>query len=136
VPAAKLASFTATTGEQIDGPKPGPGSAILPAGKRPYYCLTRAAISKSAKVIAATDYDFCADTPLLATRDSGRLLVSAVALEGSSDMGLASPIYRGGGVPATVSERRCAACEHERRRGAGAAQDELRVRVMAERHGQ
>jgi signal transduction histidine kinase/CheY-like chemotaxis protein len=106
VPAAKLASFTATTGEQIDGPKPGPGSAILPAGKRPYYCLTRAAISKSAKVIAATDYDFCADTPLLATRDSGRLLVSAVALEGSSDMGLASPIYRGGGVPATVSERR------------------------------
>ena len=103
VPAAKLSSFAALAGEQAA--EPGTSFAVIPAGKRAYYCLSRMALGVGARPTAATPYDFCAASTLFATRDSGRLLVSAIDLQGASDMGLASPIYRGGGVPATLAAR-------------------------------
>ena len=103
VPAAKLSSFAALAGEQAA--EPGTSFAVIPAGKRAYYCLSRMALGVGARPTAATPYDFCAASTLFATRDSGRLLVSAIDLQGASDMGLASPIYRGGGVPATIAAR-------------------------------
>jgi signal transduction histidine kinase len=105
VPAAKLSSFAALAGEQVAVGKPGSSFAVIPAGKRAYYCLTRMALGVGATPAAPPPFDFCATSALFATRDSGRLLVSAVELQGASDMGLASPIYRGGGVPATIAAR-------------------------------
>jgi signal transduction histidine kinase/ActR/RegA family two-component response regulator len=102
VPAAKLTSFSPLAGALGGVAKP---AAVLPPGKRAYYCLTRMGLSKYATPAKPTPWDFCAGTQLLATRDSGRLLVSAIALTGSRNFGLASPIYRGGSVPATIADR-------------------------------
>ncbi|MGD0981440.1 MAG: histidine kinase dimerization/phospho-acceptor domain-containing protein, partial [Solirubrobacteraceae bacterium] len=101
VPAAKLASF-----KELGGPSPGSSAAVIPAGPRAYYCLPRLTLSKQAKVIPVPGLDFCAGTQLFASRDSGRLEVVADTVEGNNVIGLASPIYRGGNVPATVSARR------------------------------
>jgi signal transduction histidine kinase/CheY-like chemotaxis protein len=105
VPAARLSSFAPAPGEPVGADERGSSFAAFPPGKRAYYCLTRMALGKDATASAPTPYDFCAGTRLFTTRDSGRLLVSAVKLDGASDMGLASPIYRGGAVPATIAAR-------------------------------
>jgi signal transduction histidine kinase/ActR/RegA family two-component response regulator len=101
VPAAKLSSF-----KELGGPSPGSSAAVIPAGPRAYYCLPRLTLSKQAKVIPVPALDFCAGTQLFASRDSGHLEVVADTVEGKSVIGLASPIYRGGTVPATVGARR------------------------------
>jgi signal transduction histidine kinase/CheY-like chemotaxis protein len=102
VPAAKLPSFSPQPVVPADAERPGARGAVFPAGKRAQYCLARMELGPNAAVVTPSDYDLCAGTRLLATRDAGSLLVFAAA----SELSVASPVYRGGGVPATVAARR------------------------------
>ena len=80
---------------------------IVPAGARPYYCLIALSTSRGAAVRTQGNVDYCAADPaLVAIRDAGQAQASATRLpSGLAALGLATPIYRGGGVPATVSGR-------------------------------
>ncbi|HEX2703725.1 MAG TPA: ATP-binding protein [Solirubrobacteraceae bacterium] len=107
VPASRLSAF-----EQRLVPPPAiPTSyaafTIVPSGTRPYYCLLALAVNRSAPANPQIHTDYCAEYPLVALRDSGRPLASATRLsDGVATLALATPIYRGGSVPATVSARR------------------------------
>ncbi len=85
--------------------KSGP-SSVLPAGPRPYYCLTKFAIG-APKVNVPATIDACAFEPdLAATRDSGAAAAGTVAIiPGDAIFALGNPVYAGGGVPTTAAAR-------------------------------
>ncbi len=108
VPRAQLRAFetsSATNGLSTTGT--GGKFRIVPAGVRPYYCLIALSVSRGSAVRTQGHDDYCAGDPvLLAIRAAGRTLASATRLpNGLAALGLATPIYRGGVVPATVSAR-------------------------------
>ncbi|MGA2470355.1 MAG: ATP-binding protein [Solirubrobacteraceae bacterium] len=102
---AQLAAFNTNTVAQLRPFHLNAPEAVVPAGRRPYYCLTRLLL-KGRVTIPEYNYDYCFGTELYATRDSGRLAVSADTLNGTQLVAIASPIFRGGRVPATVAGRR------------------------------
>jgi diguanylate cyclase (GGDEF)-like protein len=85
---------------------------IIPAGVRPYYCFLRLAQARSGTSETPAGIDYCASQPqLIASRDSGEgydYAVSIPALSKTPLLSVETPIYRGGGVPATVAARRAA----------------------------
>jgi len=84
---------------------------VLPAGKRPYYCLAPAARSRSATVGFPVGFDYCAADPTgarLWTRDSGRTLHSPIKVGNRTSLLVSTPVYRGGVVPSTLFARRMA----------------------------
>ena len=105
VPAAELASWAA----YIDRYEPVPGLkrafTLTPAGRRPYYCLASAGISRTPLPEGA---DFCALDPLgFATRSSGQTSAYAIDLPGAGHvLGVFLPVYRSAITPATVAARR------------------------------
>jgi len=105
VPAAKLKAFSQHPIGPVGAVAPGTYADLIPSGRRPYYCLSKMVLDRLSQVVPAPDIDFCAGTPLYSTRDSGLPVVSAVAVVGSSQMGVTSPIYRGGTIPTGVAAR-------------------------------
>ena len=105
VPAAKLKEFSQHPTGPVGAAAPGTYADLIPSGRRPYYCLGKMVLDRLSQVVPAPDIDFCAGTPLYSTRDSGLPVVSAVAVVGSSQMGVTSPIYRGGAIPAGIAAR-------------------------------
>jgi diguanylate cyclase (GGDEF)-like protein len=105
VPASKLAAFAARSAA---------GSAHtqtlhpIPAGARPYYCLVAALQDRPGQPNLPAALDYCAESRLLALRDTGRGLYTAVNLGHESVLGVDVPFYRGGVVPRTVAGRRAA----------------------------
>ena len=106
VPAARLRTFESAVTQHLHNAIGGPG-AVFPAGVRASYCLVKLAVNGNIGFAIPANYDSCAGTSLLASRDSGRSLATAIqVLPGEAVFGLATPIYRGGTVPATVQGRR------------------------------
>jgi len=85
---------------------------ISPPGIRPYYCFVTQSESRGATGGAALGADYCASVPqLMASRASGRGLDYAVRVGQLSKaplLALETPMYRGGGDPATGVQRRSA----------------------------
>jgi len=85
---------------------------IAPPGSRPFYCF--ADLSAGAPLNATSEpagLDLCANgtgANLLAARDTGQGTYAPFKLGALTGLGVETPIYRGGGVPATVAERRAA----------------------------
>ncbi len=80
---------------------------ILPSGTRPYYCLAVAGLTRSAKTYLPGALDYCALAPsLVAGRDSGVPNYAPFMASGETMLGIETPVYRGGGVPATPAARR------------------------------
>jgi diguanylate cyclase (GGDEF)-like protein len=113
VPASRLAAFHARMaadplrpfGPRSQGPPE--GSRILPAGKRPFYCLAVAGLSRSVKSYLPGGLDYCALAPTLVTaRDSGHPSYAPFVNAGQTTLGVEIPMYRGIRVPATVAGRR------------------------------
>jgi diguanylate cyclase (GGDEF)-like protein len=81
---------------------------VIPSGVRPFYCLASIGLFRAGANILPKDYDVC-DSPekalVLNARTSGKSAVLPYIFRGREVMGLETPIYRGGGVPATRLER-------------------------------
>lgn len=111
VPASQLQQFVA--GLVADPVRPfGPQSVaperfrLLPVGARPYYCIARAGMARSAASYIPPGLDYCAFAPtLITTRDTGQASYAPFVLT-KAILGISTPVYREGAVPATVAARR------------------------------
>ncbi len=112
VPASQMAAFKARVAANPIRPL-GPNSVgpresfqILPTGKRPYYCLAVAGLARNAASYVPEGLDYCALAPaLITTRDSAQTGYAPVLAGDTTTLGVETPVYRGGVVPATASAR-------------------------------
>ncbi len=113
VQASQLAAFAAH--EASDplrplGPQsvsPAGGFQVLPAGKRPYYCLAVVGLARDAASYVPEGLDYCElIRPMITTRDSGLTGYAPVAEAGAAGLGVGTPVYRTGVTPSTVQARR------------------------------
>ncbi len=113
VPASQLAAFEARLAANPMRPL-GPESAgddgpleIVPAGDRPYYCLAVAGLTRSAASYLPAGLDYCAIAPTLyGARDKGLADYAPTAGRHGTELGIETPVYRGGVTPSTVAARR------------------------------
>ncbi len=110
VPASQLAAFSAHASADPAGTLTSGGSyQVIQAGARPYYCLATGVQTRTVaqRTPAATDYCTTALGPqLLAARDSGKGAYLPYGSGKAHTLAVGTPIYRGGGTPATVQGRR------------------------------
>jgi diguanylate cyclase (GGDEF)-like protein len=113
VPASQLAAFEARMAARPLRPLGSRSTApagrlqILPAGKRPYYCLAVAGMARSAASYVPVGLDYCAlIKSMISARDSGLTGYAPLANAGSVTLGIETPVYRGGVPPSTVAARR------------------------------
>jgi hypothetical protein len=110
VPRSGLAAFEARAEADPVGPLgPGGSFAVVPSGVRPYYCfLSRVQDRRQLSPIPA-GIDYCTSVPeLIASRASGKGYAYAISIPQVSKtplLNIATPLYRGGGVPATLAQR-------------------------------
>jgi diguanylate cyclase (GGDEF)-like protein len=110
VPATNLAAFAAQAMAHPVGPLSANGTfQVVPPGNRPYYCLSRAQVNRSAQSAFPAGTDFCATGPVgrasLASRDSGKGAYIPIQAPTGTLLSILTPVYRGGTVPATEGER-------------------------------
>jgi diguanylate cyclase (GGDEF)-like protein len=82
---------------------------VTPAGDRPYYCLSALGLGRNPAIVTPAGLDYCAGASgavLLAARDSGRGSYVPYAAGKQKTLAVETPVYVGGVVPATVTERR------------------------------
>jgi hypothetical protein len=103
VPAADLTTFA----HEADEDAVARGAfTVQPPGSRPYYCFAQVALNTVPMSAPPVGFDYCPGNSLLAARNSGRSTATATLLaNGRTVLALVSPIYRGGGDPATESGR-------------------------------
>ena len=89
---------------------------VYPPGERPYYCLPRLGVAgpgmaETLQEAAVPGFDLCQLTKLLGeTRDSGEFSAFVVSSSHGHEMfEVVAPVYRGGGVPTTTTQRRARA---------------------------
>ena len=112
VPADQLASFATRAASDPAGPMPTDGVfQVVPPGVRTQYCLLANAQSRSAASAFPAGYDYCTG-PLgaagLSARDSGQGAYFPIEQGNSTALVIMTPIYQGGVLPATVTERQAA----------------------------
>jgi diguanylate cyclase (GGDEF)-like protein len=111
VPHSQLQAFEARARADAIGRLGTQGAfVILPPGNRPYYCFVPWSQSRGSPAAAASGVDYCAADPeLIESRSSGRgydYAISVRQLSKTPLLALETPLYRGGGVPATLAQRR------------------------------
>lgn len=82
---------------------------VVPPGHRASYCFGTVGEVRNASVGAPAGYDFCAGglgPALFAARDSGHGSYEPFMVGPNLELGVSTPIYRGGVVPSTVAARR------------------------------
>jgi diguanylate cyclase (GGDEF)-like protein len=110
VPRAQLSAFAAR--EVINAREshaPSQTFAVTPPGNRPYYCLVSVEHARPGLTEIPIGLDLCDTTlgpQLLQARDSGQAIYAPDSLAGPSAFAVGSPIYIGGGHPATLAARR------------------------------
>jgi diguanylate cyclase (GGDEF)-like protein len=113
VDAAALPAFAARAAADPVGPLAANGTfAVIPAGARPFYCLTAAVVSRSSAAPVPAGVDYCANptsaAQLLAVRDDGQGTYLPYSSGGQTWLSIQTPIYQGGVTPITVQSRRAA----------------------------
>jgi diguanylate cyclase (GGDEF)-like protein len=113
VPASQLAAFEAREASDPIRPlgpqsvSPAGGFQVLPAGRRPYYCLAAAGLASDAADYVPEGMDYCELIPtMITTRDSGLTGYAPVADAGTTGLGVGTPVYRTGVTPSTARARR------------------------------
>ena len=112
VPMSRLAAFRARMAANPLRPL-GPRSVapkesfkVLPPGKRAYYCLAVAGLARNLATVVPGGLDYCALAPsLITTRDSGLTGYAPVLAGDTATLGVETPVYRGGVVPAIATSR-------------------------------
>ncbi len=88
-------------------PAPKERFVIMPPGRRPYYCFAVDGLERSLATYLPDGVDFCALAPsLIGSRVSGGALYAPVMTGPKTTLGIETPVYRGGGVPASVAARK------------------------------
>jgi diguanylate cyclase (GGDEF)-like protein len=110
VPRARLRAFEHEAVAPILPTRAG-ASTVVPAGNRPFYCLVKTGVAWGAlNFRPAAWIDLCAlpgaPSAMIAERDTGGSSYFAVQYGGLSVLGVQTPVYRGGLVPASAAERR------------------------------
>ncbi|MGH2865803.1 MAG: putative bifunctional diguanylate cyclase/phosphodiesterase [Solirubrobacteraceae bacterium] len=113
VPAARLAAFEAQMAAHPVRPF-GPNSAplraeagVLPAGKRPYYCLAVAGLARNAASYLPVGLDYCTLAPtLMSAREAGQPTYAPFTHMGITALGVETPVYQRGVTPKTPAARR------------------------------
>jgi len=113
VPASQLRAFEAHIAANPVEPL-GPHTAtagapfqILPQGERPYYCFAVAGLSRNRATYLPSGLDYCAlASPLTVSRDQGVSSYAPFVNGNVTTLGVQTPVYRDGVVPATVAGRR------------------------------
>lgn len=112
VPASELGAFAARA-ETDPWAVLGPSGKfqVEPAGSREFYCLGSVGQVRDEEVGAPAGQDYCATglgPALFAARDAGMSSYDPYTVGTDLVLGISTPYYRGGSVPATVEERRAA----------------------------
>jgi diguanylate cyclase (GGDEF)-like protein len=107
---SELAAFAAASERDPAGALPANGTfSVVPAGRRPFYCFTGAAVNPGPSSTVPAGFDYC-DGPLgrsiLAARDSGVSAYLPIRIGTITGLAIYTPVYRGGIVPATTAARR------------------------------
>ncbi len=108
VPRSELSSF----GARFPIPsmtQSGSSLSIVPPGTRPYYCLARDLLMRYSTLHLPRGLDVCRAIPgviLQNTQFSGRTDIAPVKFLGLDLLSVSVPLYRGGIVPATISQRK------------------------------
>jgi diguanylate cyclase (GGDEF)-like protein len=109
VPAAQVSDFAARAIADPPGPLTASGTfQIIPAGARPYYCLvavSQSRITRSAAPAGVDECDTARGSGLLNARDSGQGAYELLRDGKTTELGISTPIYRGGAVPASAQGR-------------------------------
>ena len=113
VPASRLRSFEREARSEPLRPF-GPSSSVegqlflvMPSGRRPAYCFAVAGLARSREVFLPQSLDYCALAPqLLGARDTAQTLYAPFVIGRSRLLGVETPVYLDGVVPATVPARR------------------------------
>lgn len=108
VPAADLPAFIAEI--TSDPSTPGTDFQVLPPGDRPFYCFARLGLYRNDQPMAPAGYDYCAagsPEEVFAGRESGEGAYLPLEIgSGITWLAVQTPVYAGGGIPASVDERR------------------------------
>ncbi len=110
VPAAGLPAFAARESTDPAGPLAANGTyQVVPSGSRAFYCLVTGQVSRDPKLLFPAGTDFCArsqgDVSLATTRSSGQGIYQPTTVGNLTVLGVQSPVYEGGVVPATEAAR-------------------------------
>ncbi|HUB36823.1 MAG TPA: EAL domain-containing protein [Solirubrobacteraceae bacterium] len=115
VPGPRLPAFEANMAADPlrplnpDAPEAPSRLQLVPTGERPYYCLASAGLARDAASYVPPGLDYCALAPtLLATRESGRASYAPFRDGAQTALGVETPVYGTGTVPATLAARRTA----------------------------
>ncbi len=113
VPAGELSLFEAQLAKHPVEPfgqhRPGPREAfsILPPGPRPIYCFAVAGLSRSLATYLPVGLDYCAlERALESARATGESSYAPFMGGHGTTLGVQTPVYRGGVVPATTAARK------------------------------
>jgi diguanylate cyclase (GGDEF)-like protein len=113
IPATRLAAFQRRIAVEpmrplgLSSPGPSERFQVLPPGPRPYYCFAVAGLARSMASYLPTGVDYCALASTLApSRDTGVSSYAPFVNGNVATLGVETPVYRSGVVPATVAERR------------------------------
>jgi diguanylate cyclase (GGDEF)-like protein len=83
---------------------------VVPAGSRPFYCLSVGSTTRTAQHAFPAGYDFCANGAIgaasLSSRDSGQPAYVPIRSGKTTLLSVTNPVYRGGVTPKTVAGRR------------------------------
>jgi diguanylate cyclase (GGDEF)-like protein len=106
VSAAELPAYEARARAQ------GAPLTVTPAGIRPFYCFSTLARVRDQSLLSPPGVDICATGPtgaiLLAARDSGQGSYLPYQFGSQTRLGIETPLYAGGTIPATVAGRQAA----------------------------
>jgi len=112
VPASQLPAFEARIAAHPVEPlgvhtAPHVAFQVIPQGNRPLYCFAVAGLSRSLVSYLPPGLDFCALAKALLTARNEGLSSYAPFVDGNvTTLGVQTPVYRNGVVPATVAGRR------------------------------
>ena len=109
VPATDLNAFAAHAEADPVGPLGADGTfQVSPPGVRPFYCFQSVSVAGSGVPTAPPGLDLCSTAlgpTLLKARDSGQSAYEPYGTGKSTTLIVGTPIYQGGGVPASVQSR-------------------------------
>jgi len=108
---SQLQAFAAQAVKDPTGTLAPDGSfQVLPPGNRPFYCFLDLSGGRPHTPPAPAGADQCAApgfaASLFSARDKGQGTYQPFTLKKQTMLGIQTPIYRGGGVPKTVAQRR------------------------------
>jgi diguanylate cyclase (GGDEF)-like protein len=111
VPASRLAAFAAAAVRHRVTALPGGVFRVVPPGKRAFYCLVVATVSRATSPPVPAGFDYCGPSgppSFLAARDSGKSAYVPFRAGTTTGLAVEVPVYRNGVTPASVGARRAA----------------------------